>query len=196
MAVAGTKHTITTDTNNIIHRKRVSKPLTNAFQNPLSRSGENPREPDGRVIQMTIQPIRTEDDTKSPERTSTPKLEDSVLETTLQLSPSPNTSPSYGRGRKKLIGNRAEKSPVQGSPGIHIENMTAEQEEEFRQEPDENPEAITVTDRNGNTNSIKTEQIEDININTNENHKKITTRKHSRIKSANPIIRYGNPITH
>ena len=40
MAVAGTKHTIITDTNEIIHRKRASKPLNQIFQNPLSRRGE------------------------------------------------------------------------------------------------------------------------------------------------------------
>ena len=39
-AVAGTKHTITTDTNKIIHRKLVSKPLPNSFQNLLSRRGK------------------------------------------------------------------------------------------------------------------------------------------------------------
>ena len=33
--VAGTKHTIATDTNKIIHRKRISKPLNSKFQNPL-----------------------------------------------------------------------------------------------------------------------------------------------------------------
>ena len=42
-AIAGTKHTITTDTNNIIHRKLFSNPLPNSFQNPLLRRGENRR---------------------------------------------------------------------------------------------------------------------------------------------------------
>ena len=42
-AVAETKHTITTDTNKSIHKKRISKPLPNSFQNPLSRRGENRR---------------------------------------------------------------------------------------------------------------------------------------------------------
>ena len=74
--------------------------------------------------------------------------------------------------------------------------MTAEQKEEFTREPEETPDVITVTDRNGNTNSTKTEQIEDINTNTNENHNKITTRNSSRINSANPIIGYGFPITY
>ena len=39
-AIAGPKHTITTDTNKILHRKLVSKPLPNSFQNPLSRRGK------------------------------------------------------------------------------------------------------------------------------------------------------------
>ena len=39
-AAAGTKLTITTDTNSILHRKLVSKPLPNSFQNPLSRRGK------------------------------------------------------------------------------------------------------------------------------------------------------------
>ena len=35
-AVAATKHTLVTDTNKIIRRKRISKPLNPTFQNPLS----------------------------------------------------------------------------------------------------------------------------------------------------------------
>ena len=50
-AVAGTKHTIITDTNKIIHRKLVSKPLPNSFQKPLSRRGENKRGMDGRFME-------------------------------------------------------------------------------------------------------------------------------------------------
>ena len=51
--MAGTKHTITTDTNKTIHRKLISKPLPNTFQNPLSRRGENRRGPDGRFATQT-----------------------------------------------------------------------------------------------------------------------------------------------
>ena len=39
-AIAGTKHTIITDTNKVIHRKLISNPLPNSFQNPLSRRGK------------------------------------------------------------------------------------------------------------------------------------------------------------
>ena len=48
LAVVGTEHTIITDTNKIINRKRASKPLNPIFQNPRSRRGENPRGKDGR----------------------------------------------------------------------------------------------------------------------------------------------------
>ena len=55
IAVAETKHTVTTDTNKTIHIKRISKPLPNSFQNPLSRRGENRRGMDGRFVQISIQ---------------------------------------------------------------------------------------------------------------------------------------------
>ena len=38
--IAGTKHKKTTDTNKTIHRKLISNPLPNSFQNPLSRRGK------------------------------------------------------------------------------------------------------------------------------------------------------------
>ena len=60
-AVAGTKPTITTDTNKVIHRKLVCKPLPNSFQNPLSRRGDNRRGIDGRFIQMSLPSLETED---------------------------------------------------------------------------------------------------------------------------------------
>ena len=52
---------------------------------------------------------------------------------------------------------------------------------------------ITVTDKNGITDLIKIEQIENTNKNTNNEP---TTRKSSRIKTVIPIIRYGNSLTH
>ena len=52
-AIAGTKHTITTGTNKVIHRKLNSNPLPNSFQNPISRRGENRRGSDGKFALQT-----------------------------------------------------------------------------------------------------------------------------------------------
>ena len=53
IAVAETKHTITTDTNKIIHKKRISKPLPNSFQNPYQEE------------EKTVE-VQTEDLSKHP----------------------------------------------------------------------------------------------------------------------------------
>ena len=65
LQIAGTKHTTTTDTNKVIRRKLVSKPLPNSFQNPLSRRGGNRRGPDGKFAIHTSRLI--EEDTEEEE---------------------------------------------------------------------------------------------------------------------------------
>ena len=94
-AVAGTKHKIVTDTNKIIHRKRVSKPLNPIFQNPLSRRRENPRDKDGKFVQLE----QLEDNNLTVEhsvRCSKLVLEESVLDKTLEMR-NTTISPVYGR---------------------------------------------------------------------------------------------------
>ena len=109
-AVAGTKHTITTDTNKIIHRKLISKPLPSSFQNPLSRRGENARGPDGQFTQQTtFLPINTSTEEEEEEgqtenaehRQSTPTLNTSTE--TMEASFEFSSSIKIGRGRPKLI---------------------------------------------------------------------------------------------
>ena len=102
-AVAGTKHTKTTDKNKILHRKRISKPLNPIFQNPLSRRGENPTGKDGRFLQQRQLEGDTEDldvTAEHSERCSTPILEENILDKTLETE-NTTISPVYGRGRKK-----------------------------------------------------------------------------------------------
>ena len=109
IAVAETKHTITTDTNKIIHKKRISKPLPNSFQNPLSRRGENRRGTDGRFVQTSIQSDSEDEEEEEEEtqtetderRASTPTAETSVegMETSFDFTP----PIQIGRGRKKAI---------------------------------------------------------------------------------------------
>ena len=88
-----------------------------------------------------------------------------------------NISPVYGRGRKKLIRDR-KYTPT---PGTTIN---------ARQTTEDDPNVITVVDQNGNTDLIKSENIE-----SNENQSEQNLRKSARLRSTNPINRYGNPIT-
>ena len=180
MAVAGTKHTIITDTNKIIHR--ASKPLNQTFQIPLSRRGENPRGKEGRfaTIEQQEENINT---AKHSERCSTPVMEESVLNNTLTPMTSEldwektTISPVYGRGRKKLIRDR-KNTPT---PGTTIN---------ARPTTEDDPNVITVVDQNGNTDLIKSENIEPY-----ENQNEQNIRKSTRLRSTNPKTRYGNPIT-
>ena len=68
--------------NEIIHRKLISNPLPNSFQNPFSRRGENRRGPDGKFAQKPSPP--TEEDTdEEPEE---------IEETEEQDPSTPNSS--------------------------------------------------------------------------------------------------------
>ena len=94
-AVAGTKHTISTDTNEIIGRKLISKPLPNSFQNPLSRRGDNTRGSDGRFTQQTtFLPINTSAEEEEEEEEEEDEEEEEQAETTehRQSTPTPNTA--------------------------------------------------------------------------------------------------------
>ena len=141
IAISGTKHTILTNENEVIHRKRASKPTNPLFQNPLSRRGENPRGIEGRFIQ--IESI----DTEHTERSSTPILEENVLDNTLEMTKT-TISPVYGRGKRKLIRDRTNET----TPGKSDRTIAPTTEDD--------PNKITVVDQNGNTDLIKIEMIE------------------------------------
>ena len=147
------------------------------FQKPLSRRGENPRGKNGRFVQQE----QFEDNNitaEHSERCSTPVLEKSVLDNTLEME---NTiiSPVYGRGRKKLIRDRS--TTTTPTPGLEINS---------RPTTEDNPNVITVVDQNGNSYLVKTENIEQADNQSEQN-----MRKSTRLKSTNPINRHGNPIT-
>ena len=152
MAVARTKHTIITDTNKIIHRKRASKPLNPIFQNPLSRRGGRTR---------GHQNIKT---AEQSERCSTQVLEESVLNHTLDWE---NTTIStvYGRGRRKLIRDRSN-TPTSGTTI------------DARLTTEDNPNIITVVNQNEKSDLIKFENIEP-NENQNEQNIRKSTRLRS-----------------
>ena len=67
VAITGTKHTITIDTNKVLHRKRASKFFSNTFQNQLSRRSENPRGPHRRSSPMRLDQSNQSDELKLSE---------------------------------------------------------------------------------------------------------------------------------
>ena len=167
-AVAGTKHTIITDTNKIFHRKLVSKPLPNSFQNPLSHRGENKRGMDGRFIQMSLPSLDTKEDDDEEETQSEEdkRGRTSVRETsTEQMDESFDSTPPtpIGRGRPKLVRNREPKSPGTSNLKLHVDNMNEQQLEQAIETINEDPTTITIVDNNGNENQIKTEISENPN---------------------------------
>ena len=177
----------------------MSKPLPNSFQNPLSRRGENRRGIDGRFIQMSLPSLETEDmdeeetQSEEEERESTPVRETSSeqMEESFDLTP---TTP-IGRERPKLVRNRDPKSPGANNLKLHVDNMNEQHLEQAIETITENPTTTTIVDNTGNEYQIKME-INEI-PNTNEldtNNQQI--RRSSRLRSNNPIIRFGNPLTH
>ena len=117
-----------------------------------------------------------------------------MLETTM-LSPTGKV-PVYWWGQRMLIRDRnAQKSPGQINLQMYLEKLNESEETQRITTPTtkEDPNVMTVTDKNGNTDVIKIEQIENTNQNTNNEP---TTRKTSRFETGNPIKRYGNPATH
>ena len=108
LAISGTNHTVTTADNKIIHRKNISKAVSEITQEPNNR-GTGPRGPDGRF-------------TKSP-RTFNVHDTDSESEDTEPESPvavTPKKSGAFGRGRPlKLVKNRlSSASPGGSSPTV------------------------------------------------------------------------------
>ena len=150
IAVAGTKHTITTDKKNIIYRKRVSTLLKSTFQNPLSRRGENQRGTEVRYTAATFNQSETTAYAEQPVRESTPILEESTLKTTMQ-SPT-EISPMFRRGKRKLIKDRGQIN-VQ----LYLEklNESEDTQHSITTTIEEHPNVTTVTDEKGNTDLIE-----------------------------------------
>ena len=125
-----------------------------SFQNPLSKRGENPRGPDGRFIALPIQP-ETSEEVEQLIKKSTPILDESVLETTM-ISQT-EISPTNGRGKRKQVRDRnAQKSPGQPNLQMFLENLTETGDiNNVTPKTEEDPNVITVTDKNGNTDLIK-----------------------------------------
>ena len=150
VALSASNHTVTTADNRILHRKHISKPISEITQEPNNR-GTGQRGPDGRF-------------TKSP-RTFTIHDSDSESENTEPESPvkvTPRKSGTLERGRPKLIRNRQRSdSPGGGSPQtveskttlgpmtIVAENMTSEVVDRAIEDARKADTEIHIKDTNG-----------------------------------------------
>ena len=94
------------------------------------------------------------------------------------------------------IGRGGPKSQGAGNLKLHVENMNEQRLEQALETINENPTSTTIIDNNGNESYIKTEINEIPNtseINSNNNQ---PIRRSSRLRKNNPIVRFGNPLTH
>ena len=128
-----------------------------------------------------MEPEEIEEQDPSTPNTSIQTLDDSFdIATPIQVR----------RGRKKQPQSTKTNTPGKDNLKMHVENMNEKQLQQARETKAENPRNVTIIDNNGNDDNynIKTEIIEP----ENNNNVQIS----SRIKTTNPIIRLGNPITH
>ena len=98
------KHTKIPNENKIVTRNRASKPIKVNVQNPLSTTGIA-RGADGRFT-STENNITAE----HTENSSNPRLEETLLDSTIDMETIP-TIPGYGRRRRKSLRIRTTPSP-------------------------------------------------------------------------------------
>ena len=164
---------------------------------PTLPPGENRRGIDGRFIQMSLPSLETEDideketQSEEEERKSTPIKETSTeqMEESFDLTP----PTPIGRDRPKLVRNRDPKSPLAGASNLklHVDNVSKQQLEQAIETIIENPTTTTIVDNTGNENQTKTEINKIPNTNESDNNNQ-QIRRSSRLRSNNPIIRFGN----
>ena len=141
---------------------------------------------------MSLPSLETEDtdeeETQSEEgeKESTPVAETSTEQMDEEFEFTPPTPIGWG----------GPKSPGAGNLKLHVEIMNEQQLEQALETNNENPTTTTIIDNNGNESYIKTEINEFPNtseINSNNNQ---PIRRSSRLRTNNPIVRFGNPLTH
>ena len=129
-AIGGTKHTVTTTDNRILHRKHISKPIKIVSQETTPRKPQN-RGKDGKFARAGKR-ATIEDDSSEEEQIHSPPrpLEDTepigTAETdTGLITVSPPKLPAFGRGRPvKLVRDRNNS----GSPGPSTPNTAGQDE--------------------------------------------------------------------
>ena len=123
---------------------------------------------------MPIQP-ETSEHVEQPIRESTPILEESVLETTT-TSQTEASLKSKLRKRKLVRDRNIQRSPLQPNLQMYLEKLNESGEIQNNATPtsEEDPNVITLTDKNVKIDLTKIEQIENTN---QDNNNELTTRK-------------------
>ena len=106
-----------------------------------------------------------------------------------------HSTDSNRTGKPKPIGNCPPKSPSANNLKLPVDKMTEQQLEQAIETISEDLTTITIVDNNSNENQIKTEIVEISNTNQTNNNKN-QIRRSSKIRSNNPIVRFGNLLTH
>ena len=215
LAESGTKHTVTTPNGRTLHKKLISKPISDFTQEQNNR-GIGPRGPDGCFIRSPSKQKRTmviESDSESQTPlmdTVSPKTTEPQANTTLKTG-------TLGRGRPKLVRDRTSPNSPQAATApdpltLVTANMTdtevdraindakhADQERLIR---DENGKAFT--DNNTNPNTLEDNfENSDLDLASNlsssteiDTEEKEPIRRSKKLTKTNQIIRYNNSICH
>ena len=93
------------------------------------------------------------------------------------------------------IGRGGPKSPGAGNLKLHVENTNEQQLKQALETINENSTTTTIDDNNGNESYIKTEINEIPNTSKTNSHNNQPIRRSSRLRTNNPIVRFGNPLT-
>ena len=208
-AVTGTKHTVTTADNKIIHRKLICKPINTFEQEPTNR-GTGPRGPDGRFA-------RKQDKSEhSPEK--------SLSEEDLDTSPEPPTNKrtsTIGRERPRITRERTP-STTDNTPGqqnntgtgaltICTEQMSEFDIEQTIKDSLQSGQEIQIRDNSGKVTFYTIEKTEnkldmsELELASNssssteiendvEQLENTNLRRSKRLTKTNPIVRLNNPI--
>ena len=215
LAISGTDHTVTTADNKILHRKNISKPVSEITQE-LNNRGTEPRGPDVRF-------------TKSPRffNIHDPESKSENTEPESPVAVTPKKSGTLGRGRPlKVVKNRlSSASPGGSSPTVQsqttfgpmtivTENMTTEAVDRSIEDAREADTEIHLKDHNGKVshNIIKSpkrgeeeedelenselELLSNLSSSTEieQETKEHNLRRSKHLPKTNSIIRLNNPV--
>ena len=222
IAVAGTKHTVTSPNGRVIHKKCISKPPNNINQDCKNNRGTGPRGPDGRCTKSPSKARKTyimESDNKS--ETMPPGNNNQT--TPGQTDNATGIKGTFGRGKPMQKRERSGSSSSHRTPGdtnksigpfTITTNMTDTEINRAINDPKEANEELFIRDENnkvfnnnftfpntGEENSFDLDFANNLSssteLETDVKHEvEKLVRRSKRLTKTNPIVGYNNPICH